>query len=131
MRDEFRTLVREVGVRRTLTEVMPDIAEPVFVNREVDLNAIQRRMYNSIKAELKALDKNGTPLHAPNVISALQRMRQISVATPEVISEHYDQKQMRRVLEVKLREPSSKLDAVMDIVEELSWDDDAKQPVVI
>lgn len=131
MRDEFRTLVREVGVRRTLTEVMPDIAEPVFVNREVDLNTIQRRMYNQIKAELKALDKNGTPLHAPNVISALQRMRQISVATPEVISEHYDQKQMRRVLEVKLREPSSKLDAVMDIVEELSWDDDAKQPVVI
>jgi SNF2 family DNA or RNA helicase len=130
-KDNFRTLVRSWGVRRTLTEVMPHIKEPIFMRYDVELSAIQRRMYNEIKSELKALDKKGEPFHSPNVLSALQRMRQICVATPEVISDKWDEEAGRRVLEIKLTEPSSKLDQLMEIIEELEWDEDDKQQIVV
>src|SRR4029079_8160874 len=130
-REEFRTLVRHWGVRRTLTEVMPHIKEPIKMRRDVELSDIQRRMYKEIKSELKALDAKGEPFHSPNVLSALQRLRQICVATPEVVSDEYDPINERRVIRIKLVEPSSKLDELMDIIEELQWDDDEKQQVVV
>lgn len=123
MVDPFRRIVRDVGPRRTLREVMPHLKEPMFVRREVDLSNEQRRMFNELKNELMALDKKGVPLHAPNVLACLQRMRQICVATPEVISDEYDAKQDRRVVRIKLTEPSSKLDAVMDLLEDSDEDD--------
>lgn len=130
-RDEFRTLVREYGVRRTLTEVMPHIKEPIFMRKDVELSPIQARMYKEIKTELKALDKKGEPFHSPNVLSALQRLRQICVATPEVIKDEYDEKKEKRVMEIRLTEPSSKLDELMEIIEGLQWDDEAKQQLVV
>lgn len=129
--ENFRTLVRAWGVRRTLTEVMPHIKEPIHMRRDVELSTTQRRMYNEIKLELKALDAKGEPFHSPNVLSALQRLRQICVATPEVVKDEYDPKQDRRVLTIKLTEPSSKLDELMDIIEELQWDDEDKQQLVV
>jgi len=71
------------------------------------------------------------PLHSPTVLSALQRLRQISIATPKVIKDDYDIELERRVIEVELTEPSSKLDAAMEIIEGLEWDDDRKDQVVV
>jgi SNF2 family DNA or RNA helicase len=130
-REEFRKLVRTIGVRRTLDEVMPHIRQPIYVRRDVELNKIQRTMFDQIKRELKLLDKKGEPIHSPNVISALQRMRQICVATPELIKDYYDEKLERRVQEVRLVEPSSKLDDLMELLSELQWDDEDKQQVVV
>jgi SNF2 family DNA or RNA helicase len=118
--NDFRKLVRDFGPRRTLDEVMPHLLKPIFVRREVELSPVQRKMYNEIKLELRTLDKKGVPLHSPNVLAALQRMRQICVATPEVISDEYDPVHDRRVIRVKLTEPSSKLDALMDILDDSS-----------
>jgi len=61
----------------------------------------------------------------------LQRLRQISVATPELVDSYYDAKEDRRVQVVRLVEPSSKLDAVMDILEGLEWDQEMRQQVVV
>jgi SNF2 family DNA or RNA helicase len=130
-KEEFRNLVREIGVRRTLTEVMPHIKEPIFVKRPVELSPTQRKMYDQIKAELRLLDQKGTPIHSPNVISALSRMRQICVATPELIEDYYDDKLERRVQKIRLVEPSSKLDDLMEIIDELRWDEDNKEPLVV
>jgi len=130
-KNNFRTLVRAWGVRRTLTEVMPHIKEPIPMRYDVELSPAQKRMYNEIKMELKALDQKGEPFHSPNVLSALQRMRQICVATPEVISDTFDEKQQRRVIKIRLTEPSSKLDQLMEIIEELQWDEDEKQQLVV
>lgn len=130
-KENFRTLVRAWGVRRTLDEVMPHIQKPIHMRYDVNLSPIQRRMYNEIKAELKALDAKGEPFHSPNVLSALQRLRQICVATPEVISDTFDEKEQRRVIRIKLVEPSSKLDQLMEIIEELEWDDENKQQLVV
>jgi hypothetical protein len=130
-KEEFRTLVRHWGVRRTLTEVMPHIKEPIPMRYDVELSDVQRRMYKEIKSELQALDAKGVPFHSPTVLSALQRLRQICVATPEVISDLYDPQLERRVIKIKLVEPSSKLDQLMEIIEELQWDEDEKQQVVV
>lgn len=131
MRQEFRDLTRSIGVRRTLDEVMPHIKKPIFVRRECDLNPVQRKMFDDIKRDLRILDQKGEPIHSPNVLSMLNRMRQISVATPELVEDYFDEKLQRRVTKVKLVEPSSKLDEAMEIIKELQWDDEDKQQVVV
>lgn len=128
---EFRELVRKVGVRRTMLECFPNIKEPIETVVPVELSPIQRSMYEGIKQELMAMDAQGIPLHSPNVISALNRLRQISVATPKVTGDHYDEIKERRIIEVELTEPSSKLDATMEIIDGLEWDSEDRQQVVV
>lgn len=127
----FRQVRESFGPRRTKPEVFPNLTAPIYEDIEVELNPTQRKMYNQIKDELMLLDQKGEPLHSPNVLSQLQRMRQISVATPEVLSDEYDEKHHRRVTKIKLVEPSSKLDALMEVFEGLQWDDEDKQQVVV
>lgn len=128
---EFRNLRISLGPRKEMTEVNAGIAEPIIAVREVDLNATQRKMYNEIMMFLHTLDQAGEPLTSPNVLSQLNRLRQISVATPSVISREFNKKQNRMVTEVELVEPSSKLDEVMSLLEEIRWDDEIKRQVVI
>ena len=123
MVEGFRRVVRDVGPRRTLREVIPTLKEPINIRRDVKLSKVQRDMYNDLKRDLRAMDRKGVPLHSPNVLAALQRMRQICVATPEVISDEYDEKHDRRIIKIKLTEPSTKLDAVMDILEDSAPED--------
>lgn len=129
--DDFKKLVRVVGPRRTKREVFKNLPEPIFSPYEVDLNPTQRKMYEDIREMLFTLDQAGTPIYAPNVLAALQRLRQVCVATPHVMQDYYDPKLERRVQEIKLYEPSSKLDALMDIIDGLEWDDERKDQVVV
>lgn len=131
MVDSFIDLRKSLGPRRTMQEVHSSISEPIYNQIDVDLNPIQRRMYKEIMSQLVALDQQGYPIHSPNVVSMLQRLRQITVATPELVDSYYDAKEDRRVQVVKLVEPSSKLDAVMDILAELEWDQFERQQVIV
>lgn len=128
---EFRKLRADLGPRREMAEVHKGIAHPVETIIEVDLNATQRRMYNEIKTMLQTMDQQGESLTSPNVLSQLNRLRQISVATPEVVEKKFDSGLQRQITKVELVEPSSKLDAVMDILSELRWDDEVKRQVVV
>ena len=128
---EFRQTVRSYGPRREKLEVFKELTEPVYEDIHVDLSEVQYRMYLEIKKELQTLDEQGYSITSPNVLSQLNRLRQISVATPEVVDEFYDKKEQRKVLKIKLTEPSSKLDALMDVIEGLRWDDDDKQQIVV
>src|SRR6266576_999761 len=130
-KDDFRNIIRTLGPRRTLTEVMPHIKEPIFNPQDVDLNPIQRKMYDQIKSELQTLDQNGVPIYSANVLALLQRLRAICVATPQVVDEIYDEKTQRMKQRIKLVEPSSKIDALMEILDGLEWDEERKDPVVI
>lgn len=129
--DEFKDLIRRVGVRRTMSECFPNIKKPIESTVKVELNGIQEKMYDEIKMDLMTLDAMGTPLHSPNVLSMLNRLRQIAVATPEVTGDHYDPVLDKRVVSVKLREPSSKLDAVMETIDGMEWDAERKDQVVV
>lgn len=128
---EFRELRKRFGPRRTKPEVFPHLKEPIFEDIYVELNPTQREMYDQIKYELMLLDQKGEPLHSPNVLSQLQRMRQICVGTPDVISDEWNEKQERRVQKIRLIEPSAKLDALMEIIDGLQWDDEDKQQIAI
>jgi SNF2 family DNA or RNA helicase len=130
-KEEFRQLVREVGPRREMRKVHSDIQEPIIVTRDVDLNTTQRTMYDNIKRDLYMLDQKGESIESANVLSLLNRLRQICVATPELVRDYYDPIMERRVQEVKLVEPSSKLDEFMDLLQELRWDDEVKNKVVV
>lgn len=130
-KEQFQKLVREIGPRRTKREVFKNLPEPIYTPYTVELNAIQRKMYESIRDELYALDQAGEGLFAPNVLAALQRLRQICVATPQVVADYYDPTTDKRVQKIELVEPSSKLDAVMDILDGLEWDEERKDQVVI
>lgn len=129
--DEFKELVRKIGVRRTMLECFPDITEPIETVVPVDLSPVQRAMYKGIEEELWALDQQGTPLHSPTVLSALNRLRQISDATPEVIGDEWNEKLERREIRVKLTEPSSKLDACMEVIDGMEWDAERRDQVVV
>lgn len=130
-RSEFRELRKALGPRRTMAEVHTGIPEPIFTPLEVELNPIQRKMFNELKKTLKTLDQNGEPVHSPNVLSLLTRCRQISVATPEKVRDYYDPKTERRIQEIRLVEPSSKLDALMEVIDGLQWDEEEKQQLVV
>ena len=129
--EEFKQLVRAVGVRRTMIECFPDITEPIETVIPVDLSPVQRKMYIGIQEELWALDQAGVPLHSPTILSMLNRLRQISDATPLVKSDEWNEKMERREIKVQLTEPSSKLDAAMEVIEGLEWDDERKDQIVV
>jgi chromodomain-helicase-DNA-binding protein 7 len=128
---EFRELRKRFGPRRTKPEVFPDLKEPIIEDIYVELNPTQRSMYDQIKYELMLLDQKGEPLHSPNVLSQLQRLRQICVGTPDVISDEWDERQERRVVKIRLIDPSAKLDALMEVIDGLQWDDEDKQQIVV
>jgi SNF2 family DNA or RNA helicase len=88
-------------------------------------------MYDSIVQMLYAMDQDETPLVVPNILAALQRTRQVAVATPKVVREYYDPVAARTVQEIELVEPSSKLDAMMEIIEGLEWDEERRDQVVV
>jgi len=129
--DKFKRIRKGFGPRRTKPECFPNLTEPIVEDIYVDLNPIQRRMYNEIRNALMLLDQKGEPLHSPNVLSQLQRMRQIAVATPDVIADFYDHAEQKRIVKIKLIDPSSKLDAMMEVIEGLEWDDEDKQQIVV
>lgn len=128
---EFRKIRADLGPRHTMDEVHQGVHHPIESVREVELNAEQKRMYRDIKAVLSTLDQSGERLDSPNVLSQLNRLRQICVATPQVDDSYFSPIVNRKVTEVSLVEPSSKLDEVMAILEELRWDAEVRRQVVI
>lgn len=125
---EFRDLRKRLGPRHTMAVVHKGIDKPLERIIEVDLKADQKRMYAEIKATLQTLDAAGATLASPNVVSQFNRLRQICVATPLVTQRRFDGNQNRVVTDIELTEPSTKLDAAMDIIKEL---DDPEQKVVV
>jgi len=126
--ETFRNMRKSLGPRHRMTEVHSHITEPIESVREVELNPTQRRMYREIKSVLQTLDQAGETLASPNVLSQLNRLRQISVATPNVVSHEWVPKSNRMVYDIELIEPSSKLDECMEILKEL---DDPDQKIVV
>ena len=124
-------LQQSLGPRFYMSDVHSSIGEPVFNTHTVELSPVQRKMFDEIKNELYTLDQQGFPITSPNVLSALNRMRQISVATPKVVATYYDEKTERMKLEIELEEPSSKLDKVMELIDEIRWDEEIKRQVVV
>lgn len=119
MVDDYRNMRMELGPRRLMADVQKGIKHPIEQQILVELNTTQRRMFDEIKKTLRTLDQQGQPIGSPNVLSQLTRLRQICTATPEVVSSGFDPITQKPFTEIKLTEPSSKLDEVMNILDQI------------
>jgi SNF2 family DNA or RNA helicase len=126
--------------RRHLKEdVLKDLPDKYYTDIWVDLSPTQRRSYNEMKKDLIAwvgeqdLEK---PLIASVVVAQLVRLQQFAIGSAEITG--YIDKPIKdkdtgevhlvTVPVVKMTEPSSKLDALMDLLDSTSLD---SEPVVV
>ena len=102
--------------------VQPDLPEKYYTKIEVDLTPKQRKAYEEMKKEMIAwLDNQDetVPLVAPVVIAQLVRLSQLSVAYASIgLPSQNDLEKGLTSSPVVLTEPSSKLDALMQIIED-------------
>lgn len=114
--------------RRTKAEVLSDLPEKYYTTIEVELTPPQRKAYNQMKQEMIAWleTQDGTkPLAAPVVIAQLIRLQQFALAYADV-TYATDSEDLVVSGSVSLTEPSAKLDALFQILE-----DNPDEPVVI
>jgi SNF2 family DNA or RNA helicase len=105
-------------VRRRKEDVLPDLPEKYYTEIKVDLTPVQRRAYDTMRKEMIAWigNQEAEVLAAPVVIAQLIRLQQFAVAFAE-----YDEDGDR----IRLSEPSSKLDALMEVL------DESEEPLVV
>jgi SNF2 family DNA or RNA helicase len=133
-----RHLKREQCCEYHPSGVMPWLPEKVYDTIWVDLLPKQRRIYEQMRKEMVAWvnENEDQPLSAAIVAAQLQRLSQFALATPEIVGtkmvwrtkkiDGEDVRMQVEVPDVRLIEPSSKLDAA----QELFLDHDNKQFLV-
>jgi SNF2 family DNA or RNA helicase len=117
-----RHLKREPCCNHHPNGVMPWLKEKTYDKIWVDLNPIQKRLYEQMRKEMVAWvnEHEDTPLVASVVVAQMVRLSQIALATPSLTTDPFGQSH------VKLTGPSSKIDAVRELI----LDHDNKQFVV-
>jgi SNF2 family DNA or RNA helicase len=112
-------------VRRTKEAVWKDIPDKTYDDRLVDLTDKQRTAYDAMERDMLAWvgKHEDQPIAAPAVISQLVRLQQFAVAHGKMeLRKFYmgvidGQKAYEDRQVLVLDEPSSKLDATMDLIE--------------
>lgn len=117
----LRKIIEPFYIRREQAELNPEIPgipPPPPEKIVVDLTPKQRRAYNEMKKEALAWigEDDDQPLPAQVAIAKLTRLRQFCTAYAELIVQR-DEDDVVTDVSVNLSEPSSKLDALMDIIE--------------
>lgn len=106
-----RHLKREQCCEHHPNGVMDWLPEKTYTNMWVELNPTQRRIYDQMRKDMIAWvgEHEGSPLVASVVVAQMTRLSQMALATPDFDSV---------TGKVSLREPSSKLDAVQELIED-------------
>ena len=102
--DVLAKQLREFTVRRTKKEVLTELPEKYYSKVVVDLSPKQRKAYNEMKDEMVAwleTQDGGVLLSAPVVIAKFIRLQQFALAYSNGTT---------------LTDPSSKIDALMDLL---------------
>lgn len=132
--DELLNEIRPYFTRRLKEQVLDDLPEKYYRTIKVDLDPRQRRVYDQMKNDMLAWigEHENEPLAAPQALAKLVRLQQLACAYAEIVPtkvrkrhKHSDYCQVgcnkdwdeSIVDKVHLIEPSSKLDAVMEIIE--------------
>lgn len=99
--------------------VQPDLPPKYYTDIWVDLHPKQRKAYDEMRKDMISWleTQDGTvPLVAPVVIAQLIRLQQLSVAYASITSSLESDGSMSHIVE--LTDPSSKIDALMQILED-------------
>jgi SNF2 family DNA or RNA helicase len=125
--DEIHERMGKAYVRRTKEEVAKDLPDKTWDDRMVNLDPKQRGAYNAMRDDMLAWvgTHEDQPIAAPAVISQLIRLQQFAVAYGKMeakkvylgLDDDDGVKQYGERAVLILDEPSSKLDAAMDIIE--------------
>lgn len=113
-RPELDRYFRPRFLRRTKAEVLPDLPPKVYQRRDVFLSGKQKKAYDQLSAGMIAEIEGGVIL-ADNALTASLRLRQLASAYGTVkstVGPDWDK-------QVKLEEPSSKLDELEAVLAEL------------
>lgn len=123
---ELRELFGPFYIRRLKSEVMKDLPPKIYQQYNVDLLPKQRKAYDSMKDQLLSWvgENEDQPLMAPVVIAQLIRLQQFTLGYGEIqsitkVNVDGGVRKERVETSFKLHEPSVKLDALMDILEDL------------
>ena len=123
MREELDRFFLPRFIRRLKSEVLPELPPKVYERRDVFLTGKQKKAYDQMASEMVAQIEGGVIVGA-NVLTAYLRLRQLASAygtvTSSVTKWTEDEDQMYRVdQQMRLDEPSSKLDELEVVLEEL------------
>jgi SNF2 family DNA or RNA helicase len=104
-------------IRRKKEEVIQDLPDKYYTTIKVALDPKQRRAYDEMANDMLAWvgKHEDEPIAAPIVAAKLVRLQQFAVAYGQMTTVTKGGKQLRQLL---LDEPSSKLDAVMELIED-------------
>lgn len=108
--EKLHAEMEQFYVRRKKEDVLSDLPEKYYTQIDVELTPVQRRAYDSMKNDMLAWigQNEHLPVVAPVVIAQLTRLQQFACAFAE-----WDDVKEKMILS----DPSSKLDAVMEIIE--------------
>lgn len=129
--ERLHALLTPIMIRYRKQDVLPELPDKYYTTIRVDLDAKQRRAYDAMKRDslawLEQLPED-QPLPAPTVLAQLTRLRQFASAYCEIYDPklEYDTANSKHwTTPVRMTEPSTKLDAMMEILS------DTDEPVVI
>ncbi len=108
MRDEFAAILDPRMIRRLKSVVLPHLPPKVYVQRDAPMTAKQKKVYKQMTDQMLAELKGGDVVAATNGLVRMTRLSQFASAFAEVDEEG----------KVKLAEPSNKLTALMEILDE-------------
>lgn len=122
--DELLEEIKPIYIRRLKEEVLKELPEKTYSRIKVKLDPKQRRAYNQMRDEMLAWigEHEDEPLPAPMAIAKLVRLQQLACAYAEtklIKKRERDADGNWREVEkvvVSLTDPSSKLDAVMELI---------------
>lgn len=107
-KDELFSIMDPRFIRRTKEMVMPQLPEKTYVTRTVELAPKQRKAYDQLRTQMLAELDSGI-LVATNPLTKMVRLIQFAAAYGEIDESN----------NLLLAEPSCKVDALLEIVEEL------------
>lgn len=121
--EELRKLFGPLYIRRLKSDVAKDLPPKQYTKIEVELPPKQRRPYDEMKGQLLAWvgEKQNQPLIANIAIAQMVRLQQFTLGYGEIVPKTITRKNgdVETVNELRLQEPSVKLDAMMDLLEDL------------
>jgi SNF2 family DNA or RNA helicase len=127
--DELMGELQPYYIRRIKEDVLEELPDKYYTQILVDLDPKQRRIYNQMRSDMLAWvgAHEHEPIAAPIVVAQLTRLKQfaLSYAGLKVMEKNDASGTPRTYTRVCLEEPSSKLDAVMDIIQ------DTNRPIVV
>lgn len=120
MRDEFYAAINP-RMRRMLKErVLPWLPPVIKDRRDVEMSAKQRKAYTQMQEVMIAELEGGDALTAPSPLTQTLRLLQFASSFAEI-----DVDEITGEIQVRLAEPSCKVDAVMDDIQHGDFGDDS------